>query len=182
MAWTTPLTAVANATFTAAQFNASVRDNLLATSPALATTAGRFFATTGANAIAERIPSRNEQNGTSDTTGSTSYTSTLSPNSGPAVTATSGTVALVSIGVNLQNNTTGVTTFMSYAIAGATTVASSDAWAVGFNAITASASHSAGRTRLETALTAGSNTYTTQYRVGSNTGTFSNRHLAVIPF
>lgn len=181
MAWTTPITAIANAAFTAAQFNASVRDNLLQTSPALATTAGRFFATTAANAIAERIPTAASQN-TGDTTTSAAYTSTLSPNSGPAVTATSSTVALVSHGCNLQNATTTVSTFMTYAISGATTVSPSDVWAMGFTVSGAGASHEATRTRLETALTAGSNTFTTNYRVGSSTGTFSNRHICVIPF
>ena len=59
MAWTTPLTAVSNTALTAAQWNASVRDNLLMTAPALATTTGRHFVSTGANTIAERAISSN---------------------------------------------------------------------------------------------------------------------------
>jgi len=39
MAWFTPLAGVSTATLTAAQWNASVRDNLLETAPAKATSA-----------------------------------------------------------------------------------------------------------------------------------------------
>ena len=54
MAWSAPMTAVANSTFTAAQFNQYVRDNLNETAPALATAAGSYFAADGINSIAER--------------------------------------------------------------------------------------------------------------------------------
>ena len=54
MVWSTPLTAVANTPLTAAQWNASVRDNFNETAPAKATVGGRIFASTGPNTIAER--------------------------------------------------------------------------------------------------------------------------------
>ncbi len=39
----------------------------------------------------------------------------------------------------------------------------------------------AGATFLVTGLTAGSNTFTQQYKVNGGTGTFANRRLLVIP-
>ena len=73
MAWTAPMTAASNATFTAAEFNAHIRDNLLETEPAKATTNDSYFVTTGANAIAQRSPGSDVIN-TMQTTTSTSYT------------------------------------------------------------------------------------------------------------
>lgn len=51
MAWSTPFTAVDGNAFTAAQFNASVRDNLLETAPAKVTTGGALMASVGAHEI-----------------------------------------------------------------------------------------------------------------------------------
>lgn len=181
MSWTTPLTATSNTALTAAQWNASVRDNLLQTAPALATTAGGMFATTGANAIAQRIPTAAQTSG-ADVTAFTSYVD-LNGGANPVVTVTCGVAALVSFGALCVNSTSGTNTFCSYAISGANTVAGSDAWALGgvssgagLTAVTGS------RVRLETGLTAGSNVFTEKYRVSTGTGTFSNRHIAVVPF
>lgn len=179
MAWTTPLTAVSNATLTAAQWNASVRDNLLETAPAKATTAGRFFATAGANSIAERIPNGGTVS-TSQTTTSTSYTDLAT--SGPALTLATGPTALVAIGAIVTNDTTGTNSFASYAISGATTVAAGDNWAIGYATSGGGRVMSASRVRMETSLTAGNNTFTMKYRVAGNTGTFQDRHIAVVPF
>jgi hypothetical protein len=52
------MTAVTNATFTAAQFNTHVRDNLLETAPAKATAADRFILTDGANAVREQAATK----------------------------------------------------------------------------------------------------------------------------
>lgn len=181
MAWSAPMTATANTAFTAAQFNTYVRDNLNQTAPALATTAGRFMATTGANAIAERIPTTN-QTSASDVTAFTTYVD-LNGGAGPAVTATAGPAMLVSFGALCANSSAGANTFVSYAISGANTIAGNDQWALGGSSSSAGATAVTGsRVRLETGLTAGSNTITLKYRVSTGTGTFSNRHLAVVPF
>lgn len=55
MAWTSPLTWEDGVVYTAAQMNAQIRDNLLETGPAKATTLGDMVRATGANAL-ERIP------------------------------------------------------------------------------------------------------------------------------
>src|SRR5690242_20536503 len=101
MAWSSPLTAVTNAALTAAQWNASVRDNLLETAPAKATTPASFFAATGANTIAERIPAQTVTPA-SETTTSTSYTNLTT--TGPTVALTTGTKAFVFIGAQLTCN------------------------------------------------------------------------------
>lgn len=54
MAWSAPITAVTNATLSAAQWNASVRDNLNETAPAKATVANRVIVTNGANTVREQ--------------------------------------------------------------------------------------------------------------------------------
>lgn len=178
MAWTAPMTAVANSTFTAAQFNTHVRDNLNETAPAKATAAGRYFATTGVNSIAERELAAGFVV-TEETTASTSYTDLASV--GPSVTVTTSTSALVFLACQMENNTNGGRCAMSYAISGATSSASSDLRAY---------AHEAGADDLLHAtfvhhvadLTPGSNVFKAEYRVTAGTGSFSRRRLIVMPF
>jgi hypothetical protein len=179
MAWTTPITAVANAAFTAAQFNASVRDNLLVTPAAIATTAGSHFATTGANAIAERIPA-NAAVATVETTTSTVYTNLATV--GPAVTVTTGTSVLLGFHCRQSNATLASNCWTTYAVSGATTIAAADGTALSYDSPVANSTAYHGTTFRVTGLTAGSNTFTLQYRVSAGTGTFHNRNLWVLPF
>lgn len=177
MAWTTPLTAAANATLTAAQWNASVRDNLLETAPAKATTAGRIFVTTAANAVAERaitgatVP-------TSEATTSTSYTALTT--AGPSVTVTTGAQAIVGVGSIVDNATIGARVLASYAVSGATTISAQDGTSVGKDADGANRVSSMSRVNWQNALNSGSNVFTMQYRVTGGTGNYSSRHIFVI--
>lgn len=176
MAWTSPMTAVANAAFTAAQFNLYIRDNLAETAPAKATTDGRIFVSTGANQIVERVITGSTVN-TGETTTSTSYTALTTP--GPACTATTGFRAILISHVQLNNNTAGAGSLAAVAVTGATTVPADDNISItnenaAFNDI------SSGYTHYYSGLTAGSNTFTIQYRVSAGTGTFLRRHVAVI--
>jgi hypothetical protein len=181
MAWNTPLTAVANAALTAAQWNASVRDNLLETAPAKATASGRFFATTGANSIAERIPSGIQVSG-GDTTTATSY-GNLAGGANPVATTVCGPTVMVAIGATIQNSVVNTNTFASYAISGANTVAGGDTHSIGgMNPTAGAVIFSGSRVRIEVSLTPGTNTFTEVYRVAAGTGTFSNRHIGIIPF
>jgi hypothetical protein len=178
MAWTAPMTAISGSVFTAAQFNANLRDNLAETAPAKATTPGSFFVTSATNQIAERIPAVAE-NLNSDTTVSTAYGPLLS-SSGPSVTVTTGTQALVMIHGQLSNSGTG-SSRMSYNISGATTRAEADnrgPGIVGSSGVAVAATSAV----LETGLTPGANTFTCTYKVSSGTGTFTSRRLTVIPF
>jgi hypothetical protein len=60
-------------------------------------------------------------------------------------------------------------------------VAASDNYALIADGITAANFFDFGTYHLFTGLTAGSNTFTMQYKVGSNTGSFQRRELLVIP-
>lgn len=178
MAWGTPLTAVSNAALTAAQWNASVRDNLLETAPAKATTAGGIFVATGANAIAQRVPLASTI-ATSETATATSYTNLATV--GPQVSVTTGTQALVLWSAQMGNNTSGQNNYLSVAVTGATTTAASDTWATRYQSFGANARHRATAFHWFT-LNAGSNIFTMSYRVDAGTGTFLDRELLVIPF
>ena len=182
MAWTTPLTAVASTSLTAAQWNASVRDNLLMTAPALASSAGAIFAVTGSNAIAQRIPATNNVNG-GETTTSTTYTSTLSGGAGtagPAVTVTSGVKALISFHCRQSTSVSTTNVWTSVGISGASSISASDNWATSMDIVSSQIFH--GLTYMEPLLTAGSNTFTMNYRVSGGTGTYATRRINVVPF
>lgn len=180
MAWTAPMTAVANTIFTAAQFNTNVRDNLNETAPAKAVNAGGYFVATGVNAIAERTAGHDLINA-SETTASTSFVDLATP--GPAVTKTTGTSAFVAVYGLVSIDTAGVSALMSFAVSGATAVTASDTRAVSFQpgSVAAARSLRASAVTLLDGLTPGSNTFTAKYRVTGGTGTFNNRRLAVYP-
>lgn len=178
MAWTAPMTAVANTVFTAAQFNTHVRDNLNETAPAKATTAGTIFVASGANSIVERVPSTAAVT-TSESTGGTGYGDVATP--GPAVTVNTGTKAIVMVSSIVQNSTASQNSYASYAVSGASTIAASDDRAVIITAAAINQTLRASAVYMETALTAGSNTFTMKYRVTGGTGSFQNRRIVVIP-
>jgi hypothetical protein len=180
MAWTAPMTAVAGSTFTAAQFNANVRDNLNQTAPALATTAGQYFVATGANAIAARSVGHATV-ATSETSTSTSYADVATV--GPTVTVTTGTAALVLLKCAFDNATANVGTFMGFAVSGASSVAAADANAINIAGLAAASRARIGGAFWVTGLTAGSNIFTAKYKVASaSTGTFTQRDMTVMGF
>lgn len=179
MAWTTPITWVAGNTLTAQQMNQQVRDNLNETAPAKATVEGRIFVTDGANSIVERIPDSAVVAGFEDTA-LTVYTDLLTV--GPTVAVTTGTRAYVDVSCQVRNNTVDETSFMSYEVSGATSIAASDSHAFSVVHPVAGISDSASFGFLREGLTAGSNTFTAKYRVAGGIGTFGTRRITVIPF
>lgn len=181
MTWTTPLTAVSNTALTAAQWNASVRDDLLETGVAKATTAGGYFVATGSKAVAQRTGSEVEVT-TADTTTSTSYVTTLDgASTGPSITATTGPQALSVIASDIGNTTASQSGRVSIAISGASSVAAADNRALRH---TVSAAGVNARTSLTSmlAVTAGSNTFAASYRASGGTAQFANRRLAILPY
>lgn len=182
MAWTAPSTWVAGNVLTAAQLNQQLRDNFLTSAPALATAggaAGALFVPTAVNAIAQRIVGATEVL-TSESTSSTSY---IALATAQAVTVTTGTQALVFIAAQLTNATLGNRASMSYAISGATTVASSDNWALLMEPYASNVFIGASRHYWHTGLTAGSNTFTCQFKSSAATAAnFRSRQIVVIPF
>lgn len=179
MAWTTPFTAVDTEAMTAAQFNASVRDNLLETAPAKATAAGRLFVSDGTNSIVAREPKRASlSHGSGQTRSSSSFGDLSTP--GPSVTVTTGSAAWVIWSITARNDTGGQQAMVSYAVSGATTVNPSTEYAwvwedSGGDGASFSQSHFA-------TLNPGSNTFTLKFAAPSGTIRVYDRELIVVPF
>lgn len=179
MAWATFPTLTDGQVFTGAHTQ-TIRDNFAETAPAKATTTGQIFVATGSNSIAARTPQAAVVS-TSETSTSTSFAALTTP--GPAVTVTSGTSALVGITANMKHNTNSAFTIASFAVSGATTIASSDSVSLQRQVTTAATDTTrASMVMIQTLLNAGSNTFTMQYRVTSSTGTFADRNIFVVPF
>lgn len=174
------MTAVSNVALTAAQWNASVRDNLLMTAPALATTAGQIFAATGANTIVARFPTWSTI-GTSQTTASTTYTDLTTV--GPSITSTVGARALLIYGAEMSNNTSGMWAIAApQAGAGSTITTASDGQAIQFKTAAVDQGVSCCQTLFLDAMTPGSYTFTLKYRVTGGTGAFTDRRIQIVPF
>lgn len=181
MVWKAPMTAVAGALFSANDWNEFVRDNLNQTAPALATAASQIFVSTGVNAITVRVPATARVE-TSQSTSSSTYTNLATV--GPAITVTTGTIAIVSFAAHMQNNLSDNACIASVQVSGASSVAASDNWAIVTDGVPANQAIRIGMTHVFSGLTAGSNTFTMKYRRGagsSSTPSFSLREINVIP-
>lgn len=178
ISWTSPFTAIANTPYTAAQHNLYVRDNLNETAPAKATTAGGIFVATGSNAIAQRIPTADTV-AASETTALTSYTGLSTP--GPTFTVTTGAKAIVCLTAFISNSVAGAHSNVGYVVTGASSISAFDSAALRHESDSANQFVRATAVMFEDGLTPGANTFFMQYRVGSGTGTFANRHMIVIP-
>jgi hypothetical protein len=122
-----------------------------------------------ANASAETL--------TNQTTTSTSYTGLATAT---AVTLTTGTKAMVMFSSEIELAGTADRAYMSFAISGATTKASADAYSINIktNATQTIDAHS--YCYIVTGLTAGSNTFTAQYKSSGATVYFNNRRINVV--
>lgn len=184
MAWHAPTTWVANAVLTAAQLNQQLRDNMSETAPAKATTAGSIFAATGANAIAERRVVTSTVSTSGVQTGTTSYGVILNgsnPSPGPSVTLTTGANALIWINARGVVNTSGDQALASVDVSGASDINSADSRAIIFNSTVSSRQ---GICLQLATLTPGSNTFTMEYKISTNTAghtaTFQDRTIVVM--
>lgn len=157
MAWTTPATFSVSQVLTAALMNAISAD--------LTDLDGRTRPQT--NAVA-----------TSQTTTSTSYTDLATV--GPAVTITTGTIAVVSLQCSLTGSNVAAGYYMSVAVSGASTQAAVDLAAVGMQAASGGLQQ-ASAVFLLSGLTAGSNVFTVKFRATAGTLTAGNRILTVWP-
>ena len=111
---------------------------------------------------------------TSETTASTTY---ISLATSQAVTVIIGANGLAFVSMSSTLVTTSGVCAVSFVVSGANTLAASD-----LNAIEGNTSQlSMAFTKLLTGLTAGSTTFTLQFRVTAGTGTFLGREIAVIP-
>ena len=118
--------------------------------------------------------------GGQQTTASTSY---VGLTTATAVTITTGTSALVVATATIANGDNNAQGRFSYAVSGATTVAASNDYAGQF--ITGGAGGLSGSTctvfYVHTGLTAGSNTFTMQYKVSGGTLYAIDRRITVFP-
>ena len=146
-----------------------------------------YFNTTSAALFFDTVQSATASFNTSSATvatgEATTSTSFVALTTALAVTVTTGTKALVSIGSRMANGAaTNTTAFMGFAISGSTTVAASDQFAVGYNFFGTNANFQPVQngTFLVTGLTAGSNTFSTRYRTNGDSITFTNRIISVV--
>jgi hypothetical protein len=173
--WSIPMTAVAGNVFSAAQFNQYVRDNLNETAPAKASALNQWIVSAGANAVVARQISALSI-ATSESTSSTSFTDLATP--GPAIAATTGTAAFVTMASSIANTGSGFD-LVAVAVSGATTVAAVEANSIGLAPGTTGARLAGGV--LLTGLNAGTNTFTLKYRVSASSGSFLDRRIGVFP-
>jgi hypothetical protein len=179
MAWTAPKTWVGGEVPSATSLNAHLRDNLLETMPAKATTEGDIFVGAGPNAITTRRI-EGHRISTFESTTSTSYVNLAT--TGPTVTVTHGAFVLVMWSTQLQSSVGSNASFMSYAVSGSNTIAASDNISITQTVASLTQPWRVGNMNIHTTLTPGTSTFTAKYRVESGTADYSDRFLAVIPF
>jgi hypothetical protein len=117
---------------------------------------------------------------TSQTTTSDSYTDLAT--SGPSVTITTGTKALVIITAKIKNTTSTRGANVGYAVSGATTIAAADDISLYSQNGSATEVIQGASFAHRVTLTAGSNTFTAKYKRGDfqGTATFYDRSIIVI--
>lgn len=118
---------------------------------------------------------------TSETTTSTTYADLTTTTDSVTVTIGANGLALIVLSARLLNNTLNAFSFVSFVASGANTIAASDTTALGLVSATANAFMVGSYAKILTGLTAGSTTFKMKYRVGSNTGTFQDRSISVLP-
>jgi hypothetical protein len=175
------MTAVAGTVFTAAQWNACVRNNLNACAPAIATAGARWLVSTGFNSLTEREP-QVEYLSTTGSTTSSSYgdLDTL----GPLITTTTSSKVMVTIGAHVNADTSRSGGKVSVEVSGATSLAATDSNCFFATAPVSLAPYKGTWTTLfDEHMVAGENTFTLKYRL-FDTGTcyFSNRLLVIMSF
>lgn len=117
---------------------------------------------------------------TTATTNSTSYVTTLTGDATAiSTTLVTGTTALIQMFSTVQYAAAGAAGYMSISVSGATTLAASDANSAFANAPANAYNFTLGRVFVLTGLTAGTNTFTLNYKMGSSTSTWSSRNLVV---
>jgi hypothetical protein len=117
---------------------------------------------------------------TSGTTTSTAYVTTLtSDTTAVSVTLVTGTTALVIMSAQAVNTAGGNNDYVSVSVSGATTVAAADTASATATHGGANYGQSLNRVQVISGLTAGTNTFTLNYRVNAGTGTFAFKDLTV---
>jgi hypothetical protein len=184
MTWTTPFTAVDGVDITAAQWNASIRDNFNETMPGKASgidpssglSKPAHFVVDGAHEISERWL----QSGTVDSVGNTTSTSYNVPSgtAGPDVPAFCGLYALVTVGSAAVSSNAAGFAYATFDIDGDGGGDERSVTIQGTNDIRA------GFTSLIGTTPNVYNTFKMLFRTsnGAYTASFSKRHLVIVPY
>jgi hypothetical protein len=122
------------------------------------------------------LPFHGDSELASQSTASTSYTDLATV--GPTITVECGQSVIVTVSGSLYNDTAGEFALMSFAISGATTLAASDTFALGFKAPNANDGLFASYTVIAS-TTPGMNTFTAKYRGTGGAAAFQNRRITV---
>lgn len=173
------MTFVSNTVLTAAQMNTYVRDNMNCTPPALATTPGYHFVSTGPNSVAERAIEIATVNATEQTT-ETDFTDLATV--GPSITCVTGTRAMYFVTASTWNSTSERATWMAVGVTGASEIDPSKDNALVVDGLTQDQLNTMRATAVyvESGLTPGTNTFTCKYLVSTGTGNWKNRQLVVM--
>ncbi len=178
MAWTSPMTFVSNNVLTAAQMNTHLRDNVLELAPAKATTnLGSWFISQGPNRIEERLV-RTARVDTTQSTKSSSWTDLDTV--GPQVTVTTGQAAIVMLGCRTGNTILDNSASMGFKITGYTDQEPEEKFSIQSDGRSANTHAQWGVTFYVDDLNPGINTFTCKYKVGGETGQFSQRFIGVL--
>lgn len=182
MAYSVPLTAVTGTALTAAQWNASVRDNILETPAAKFSASGQLFVSTGPNAGAARTIAANRTTGGPQTTASFGVFVDL-VTVGPTIAGIiTGDKCLVLATSFIANGTGGGGGYMGYDISGATARAAAPERALRLTSAGANQRARATAVTLETGLTPGTHQVQAKYCTPTGgTAEFDEREIAVIP-
>ena len=116
---------------------------------------------------------------TDATTTSTSFVTTLTGDAtAVSVTLVTGTSALISMASISSVSTLG-TNFLAFSVSGATTLAADEEYSARDVSESAGRIITCDRTTIITGLTAGTNTFTLNYRTDGGTITYANRNIVV---
>lgn len=179
MAWTAPITVVAEQALTASMFNQQIRDNLLITAPGMSGLPGFYWTTYGPNTVIAR-KFWNVQVLTSEATASSTYVDLATV--GPTVDVITDTSAIVWISAEMSNSTVDRFAITSVAITGASNVTPTSTAGLYCDGKPAGEPQQCSRVYYYTGLRRGTNTFTMKYRTdGTGTGTFLNREIIVMP-
>ena len=148
-------------------------------------TTGQVLTVSGGVPAWGAAPSSSAANASALTTGTQTTTSGTYTGltTATAVTVTTGTKALVIITTEMSHATNSEQMWASWAVSGATTVAAADSRSV-FTETPSTGTlprvNTFTRGFIQTGLTAGSNTFTMQFKVGGGTGSYGNRSISVV--
>lgn len=180
MAWSAPMTFVDGTALAASQLNVYLRDNMMETEAAKATTFGGLFISNGPNEIVERVGG-SDFISEAETTNSTGYVSL--PTDGPKIVCNTGTRAFYFMTAQISVDVANLSANMSIEVSGQTQSPAADTGSLQIDGLTIDKPMRIGICGFYQDLVPGENTFTCRYKClsGSN-ATFSDRALTVLPF